>query len=119
MTALGKFYLRLDAVAHFLYCPTMLGRRCARARWHHNIHLIPGWLLAKACNRCDDFWDDEPVEKLLAAFDALPKGKTVVPVGFRCQHVTMTTGGGIFKGRPTVWCGCKMTPIFADDLTTT
>ena len=67
----------------------------------------------------DFYEDDEPVEKLLAAFEAAPKGKTVVPVGFRCEHWTMTAGGGIFTGRPTVGCGCTMTPIFADDLTTT
>jgi hypothetical protein len=44
---------RIDGVAHFLYCPTMLGRRVAVARWHHRIHLIPGHLLARACDRYD------------------------------------------------------------------
>lgn len=44
---------RLDAVAHFLYCPTMLGRRFAVKRWHHNIHLIPGALLARICDHLD------------------------------------------------------------------
>ena len=39
----------VDAAAHFLYCPTMLGRRSARARWHHNIHLLPGWALECVC----------------------------------------------------------------------
>jgi hypothetical protein len=42
-----------DSVAHFLYCPTMLGRRSARARWHHSIHLIPGRLLGWVCDRYD------------------------------------------------------------------
>ncbi|MFC9973543.1 hypothetical protein ACFVH6_21880 [Spirillospora sp. NPDC127200] len=42
-----------DTVAHLLYCPTMLGRRAARARWHHNIHLIPGRLLAWICVHAD------------------------------------------------------------------
>lgn len=42
-----------DSLAHFLYCPTMLGRRAARARWHHRLHLIPGFLLAKACDAYD------------------------------------------------------------------
>lgn len=41
----------LDALAHLLYCPTLGGRHCARARWHHRIHLIPGWLLALVCAR--------------------------------------------------------------------
>ncbi|MUN41404.1 hypothetical protein [Actinomadura litoris] len=44
---------RLDAIAHALYCPTMLGRRATRARWHHNIHLIPGALLDEICRRAD------------------------------------------------------------------
>lgn len=44
---------KLDAIAHFLYCPTMLGQRCVRQRWHHSIHLIPGWLLAWICDRYD------------------------------------------------------------------
>jgi hypothetical protein len=65
----------------------------------------------------DFYEEDEPVEKLLAAFEAGEKGKTAVPVGFRCEHMSMTAGGGIFTGRPTAWCGCKMTAIFADDLT--
>lgn len=43
----------VDAVAHFLYCPTMLGRYAARERWHHRIHLIPGRLLAWVCDRYD------------------------------------------------------------------
>lgn len=44
---------RLDGVAHFLYCPTMLGRRCARAQWHHHIHLIPAGLLSRVCDHYD------------------------------------------------------------------
>lgn len=43
----------LDHVAHFLYCPTMLGRRSARARRHHRLHLIPGRWLAAACDAYD------------------------------------------------------------------
>ena len=39
----------VDNLAHFLYCPTMLGRRHARASWHHNIHLIPGFVLERVC----------------------------------------------------------------------
>lgn len=42
-----------DAAAHFLYCPTMLGRRAARARWHHRVHLVPGALLEWICSRYD------------------------------------------------------------------
>uniref|UniRef100_UPI003F4970A4 hypothetical protein n=1 Tax=Streptosporangium sp. CA-235898 TaxID=3240073 RepID=UPI003F4970A4 len=43
----------LDAVAHFLYCPAMLGRRAGRHRWSHNFHLIPGSWLAWVCARTD------------------------------------------------------------------
>lgn len=43
----------LDDVAHFLYCPGMLGRRAAVYRWHHRIHLIPRGLLARACDNYD------------------------------------------------------------------
>jgi hypothetical protein len=42
---------RLDVLAHFLYCPGMMGRRIAARRWYHSIHLIPGWLLAWVCRR--------------------------------------------------------------------
>jgi hypothetical protein len=31
----------------------MLGRRSARAHWHHRIHLIPGFLLERVCDRYD------------------------------------------------------------------
>lgn len=44
----------IDDIAHFLYCPTMLGRRAGRARWHHRIHLIPGALLSAVCRRLDE-----------------------------------------------------------------
>lgn len=43
----------LDGIAHVLYCPTMLGRRHARTRWHHRIHLIPGAVLNYMCDRYD------------------------------------------------------------------
>lgn len=43
----------LDSVAHFLYCPTSPGPVVARARWHHRIHLIPGFVLAWVCDRYD------------------------------------------------------------------
>ena len=45
---------RLDRVAHVLYCPTMLGKDCVRDRWHHRIHLIPGFVLEWFCDRYDD-----------------------------------------------------------------
>jgi hypothetical protein len=47
----GRLLGWADALAHALYCPTMLGRRIVRARWHHRIHLIPGQLLVVACDR--------------------------------------------------------------------
>lgn len=43
----------VDRLAHVLYCPTMLGRQSARARWHHRIHLIPGRWLTAVCDRYD------------------------------------------------------------------
>lgn len=46
----GRLLGWADTLAHALYCPTMYGRRIVRARWHHRIHLIPGWLLAAACD---------------------------------------------------------------------
>lgn len=52
---------KVDTTAHFLYCPTMWGRRCARARWHHHLHLIPHRLLGWVCDRYDEWlglWDD-------------------------------------------------------------
>jgi hypothetical protein len=89
----------------------------------------------------DFYEEDEPVDKLLAAFDAGEKGKTappddldmteeefneafrngepamiVTPIGFRCQHMTITTGGGSIT-KPVTWCGCTMTPIFPDQVT--
>lgn len=50
MTIMWKI---IDAVAHVLYCPTMLGRRSARTRWHHRVHLIPGRLVGWVCDRYD------------------------------------------------------------------
>ncbi|MEU8379007.1 hypothetical protein [Streptosporangium sp. NPDC048865] len=43
----------LDAVAHFAYCPAMLGRRWGRTTWAHDIHLIPGAWLEWVCARTD------------------------------------------------------------------
>jgi hypothetical protein len=44
---------RRHEVAHFLYCPAMFGRHIAVARWYHRIHLIPGRLLGRWCDRLD------------------------------------------------------------------
>ena len=44
----------MDRIAHVLYCPTMLGKDCVRDRWHHRIHLIPGFVLEWFCDRYDD-----------------------------------------------------------------
>ncbi len=40
-----------DNLAHFLYCPAMLGQRVARANRAHEIHLIPASLLGWVCDR--------------------------------------------------------------------
>jgi hypothetical protein len=80
----------LDDVAHFLYCPAMLGRRAARARWYHNIHLIPGSWLGWVCDR---------YEARLSAS---------CPNGFRCDHMSVSIGGdGRWVGVPEFGCGCK------------
>lgn len=42
-----------DAIAHFLYQPTALGRRAYATRWHHNVRLIRGRWLARICDRYD------------------------------------------------------------------
>lgn len=116
-----RIYSWLDAVAHFLYCPTMLGRRCVRERWHHNIHLIPATWLAAVCNRYDHWLfvqdEDEPLHHLLAAFERGEKMQTVVPVGYRCPHMTITFSGMVMN-RPTLGCGCTPSPIFRDEATT-
>ena len=67
-----RFWPAVDAVAHFLYVPTMGGRRSARTRWHHRIHLIPGALLSLICDayearlsevEFDEMWrSGEPVQ---------------------------------------------------------
>ena len=44
---------RLDDAAHFLYCPTSLGKGAARYRWHHRIHLIPRFALGHVCDGYD------------------------------------------------------------------
>ncbi|MFB9880962.1 hypothetical protein ACFFMN_23675 [Planobispora siamensis] len=49
----GTFWAVVDAVAHVLYCPAMWGRRCARYRRTHDVHLIPGRWLAWVCARRD------------------------------------------------------------------
>ena len=54
---------RRHEIAHFLYCPTTLGRQVAVGRWHHRIHLIPARLLAQLCDRLDialGLYDDDP-----------------------------------------------------------
>lgn len=56
-----------DSAAHFLYEPTMFGRRVARARWHHHLHLIPGWLLKVVCDRFE--------AAIWAEFDEVPHAR--------------------------------------------
>jgi hypothetical protein len=54
----GRLLERTDTVTHALYCPTMAGRRLARTRWHHRIHLIPRRLLAAVCDRYECWLTD-------------------------------------------------------------
>ena len=56
-----RFWQALDTAAHFLYCPAMLGRRCAVARWYHHIRLIPGALFTVICDRYErSIWEGFP-----------------------------------------------------------
>lgn len=48
-----RFWRAVDAVAHFLYAPAMLGRRIAVHHRGHDVHLIPGSWLACACERAE------------------------------------------------------------------
>lgn len=49
-----RLWRTVDAVAHFLYSPAMLGRRAARYRRLHDVHLIPGSWLAWTCARTEE-----------------------------------------------------------------
>lgn len=60
-----RLFLAVDAVAHVLYAPTMLGRSSGRSRWHHRIHLIPGWLLRWVCDGFER-WLGVPEEQITA-----------------------------------------------------
>lgn len=85
----------LDSVAHFLHTPTMAGKRVARARWHHHIHLIPGWLLKLVCDRHDrNIWAqfDDGAED--AAYAALAASQTPEEVAER---------RAIARRRPPSW----------------
>lgn len=139
----------VDWVAHLLHAPTMLGRRHARHRWHHRIHLIPGSWLGPVCDRYDRRlgvdedemhrmaadWANESLqiaEEILPAlaeldtteaeFDAMmAAGEPVVladrPIGYRCDHITMTTAGPIASVvTGPCWHGCVLQPYY---LTTT
>lgn len=44
---------RRHEIAHFLHCPAMYGRKVAVARWYHRIHLLPGALLRRWCDRLE------------------------------------------------------------------
>ena len=62
----------------------------------------------------DEFAEfDMTEEEFDRAFAAGIPAQIVVPVGWRCQHVSITVGGDAVAGGPaTAWCGCKMAPIF-------
>jgi hypothetical protein len=74
--------MRLDSVAHILYNPTMRGKRLAVARWHHHIHLIPGWLFGFICDRFEaSLWRGLPEDY--------------------CPHVS-------YSSLPGLTCGCGL-----------
>lgn len=94
-----------DNVAHFLYCPTMLGSRAARARWHHRIHLIPGFLLARACDALDrdlGVTEDEMYRTAPVRALACPDGCTHIELGLTGGTGGLTSGEGA--------CGKPMRP---------
>ena len=98
----------LDAAAHFLYTPTMLGSRATRARWHHRIHLIPGGLLSSICDLAEADMSEAEVDEAMRVGEPV---QVAAPVGFRCQHMSLTVAGGLIT-KPVTWCGCTMQPIF-------
>lgn len=64
----------------------------------------------------DDFFEeDEPIEDIVAAWNAAEaRGeiyRTQAPIGYRCEH-TSITGGGLKVLTFRAWCGCRMRPIF-------
>jgi hypothetical protein len=97
---------RLDAVAHFLYAPTMLGRRCARARWHHRLHLIPGRLLRAVC----------------AAYEAelarIPAGIPGTVLACTEGHMSLSVSGVALPGGQC-YCGRRLVPGTATASTAT
>lgn len=123
----------LDAVAHFLHCPTMLGRRSARYRWHHNIHLIPGFALAWICDRyelamgvtpeelrrdrqdaadADEAMADPspriPMDSILARYAERP-----LPSGYACPHGSIGISSNATLSNATCGHGCTMQPVYA------
>lgn len=88
----------LDDVAHFLYCPTMLGSRAARARWHHRIHLVPGFLLAVVC---------DAYERSLGTYEDWPLDTRAISCPDGCTRFEV--GNGVLTGGVGV-CGERMRP---------
>lgn len=81
----------------------------------HRIHLIPGRLLGRVCDRYDR-WLGVTKAELDAELDAMADLR---PVGYRCEHMHMTTGAVVtLPGGPApsirgaCWHGCTMTPIY-------
>lgn len=40
--------------------------------------------------------------------------RTTAPVGWHCEHMTITAGGGYITRPFTSWCGCKPTPLYGE-----
>lgn len=58
-----------------------------------------------------DWLDDASDVEVMRRFMSLPEATVAAPVGYRCQHMSMTAGGGRLTD-VQAWCGCKMTPVF-------
>ena len=56
--------------------------------------------------------DDGTALRAFALTLAFEPVRTVAPIGWSCEHLTMTTGSGVIK-KARCYAGCKMEPIFA------
>lgn len=93
----------VDWLAHLLHQPAMLGRRSCRDTRLGRVRLIPGSWLRWVCDRYD-----------LAFGVTRQELRGESPVGFRCPHASITTGGTATLITALAWCGCVMTPVYRE-----
>lgn len=87
---------------------------------HARLHLVAGSLHVVAVaarlaglrmQQVHDLEDRADLASWDTQFDIQPV-ELVQPVGFRCEHMTITAGGGTLS-RPVLPCGCEAVAIFA------